>query len=75
MAPSPDSDPPLLQAFETKVGEPHQQLPAQICSQTGEWCIFWQDVHNAFPGVDFVGEIWGSGVDRVPFMVGQDGDV
>lgn len=75
MAPSSDSDLPLLQAFETKKGEPHQQLPAQICSETGDWCIFWQDVQNAIPGVDFVWEIWGSGEKRVLFMVGQDGEV
>ncbi|KAI9233713.1 MAG: hypothetical protein BYD32DRAFT_118620 [Podila humilis] len=75
MAPSSDSEVPLLQALETKVGEPHRQLPAQICSETGDWCIFWQDVQNAFPGVDFVGEILRSGENRVLFMVGQDGDV
>lgn len=68
-------DSPLFQAFETKKGEPHQQLPAQICSETGDWCIFWQDVQNAFPNVDFVEEIWSSGEIRVPFMVGAVGEV
>ncbi|KAG0092635.1 hypothetical protein BGZ93_008257 [Podila epicladia] len=78
MAPSKDSDPPVFQAFENKDGIRLQKLRAQnSCSETANMIIFWQDVQNAFPGVDYVDYIhWGEDDPRrAPFLVGPDGEV
>jgi hypothetical protein len=61
------------QHFETKDGEPLQQLPAHVCPDTGEMSVLWQDVHNAFHGVDYVEIAKFKNSDRVLFMVDRHG--
>jgi len=75
MAPSKDNRVPLFQVFKTEDGKPLQKLPAQICPETGVWCIFWQDVQNAFDGVDCVDLPEWTISRRVFFMVDQYGEL
>ncbi|KFH63400.1 hypothetical protein MVEG_10810 [Podila verticillata NRRL 6337] len=70
MAPYNNDSAPAFQAFKTEDGKPLQKLPAQICPESGNKCIFWQDVLNAFDGVDYV-----EGTSRVLFMVDRYGEV
>ncbi|KAF9313970.1 hypothetical protein BG003_004666 [Podila horticola] len=39
-----------FQDFKGEDSEPLQQMPVQICSETGLKCIFWKDVKNTFQG-------------------------
>lgn len=67
-----------FQDFKGEDSEPLQQMPVQICSETGLKCIFWKDVKNTFQGVDCLyGTVYVT--SRVPriimFMFGQNGEV
>ncbi|KAI9237519.1 MAG: hypothetical protein BYD32DRAFT_436550 [Podila humilis] len=70
MAPHSNDSVPVFQAFKTEDDKPLQKLPAQTCPETGYKCIFWQDVQDAFNGVDYV-----EGSSRVMFMVDRYGEV
>ncbi|KAG0345883.1 hypothetical protein BG005_001068 [Podila minutissima] len=78
MASPNEAVPYAFQDFKTEDGEPLQQMPVQICSETGLKCIFWQDVRNTFQGVDCLHgpEYMTERAHRViMFMVGQNGEV
>ena len=66
---------PVFQTFETEDGQPLQKLPVQICPETGHTCIFWQDVQNAFNGMDHVDGKRGGHTIRVMFMINQYGEL
>lgn len=70
--------PQVFQDFKSKDGEPLQQMPIQICSETGLKCIFWQDVRNTFQGVDYLlGAEYMTvrAFKIIMFMIGQNGEV
>ncbi|KAF9313971.1 hypothetical protein BG003_004667 [Podila horticola] len=73
-----DTEPLSFQAFKSKDGKPLQRLPTQIrCPDTRNFCISWQDIEDAFEGVDYV-DFLGWGDDdpvRSPFVVGRNGEV
>lgn len=75
MALPKDTKTPVFQTFKTEDGQPFQKLPAQICPETGHTCIFWQDVQNAFNGMDHVDGTQGGYTIRVMFMIDQYGDL
>ncbi|KAF9375014.1 hypothetical protein CPB97_011750 [Podila verticillata] len=75
MAPFLDSQHPELQSFLTKDGKP-LQLPAHFCPESGYMYIVWQDVQDAFHGVNYVEyKNWKGDVHRIVFMVDQYGEV
>lgn len=75
MAPFLKAKQRVHQLFETKDGESLQQLPVHVCPDTGYLCIFWQDVQNAFHGVDYVDYQQNSNTGRALFMVDRYGNV
>lgn len=75
MAPFLDCEHPELQSFLTEDGEP-LQLPTQFCPETGYMYIVWQDVQDAFHGVNYVEyKDWKGNVRRVLFMTDKYGEV
>jgi len=73
MALTNDTEPPVFQTFINKDG--NHQLPTQICPDMGLYCISWQDVQKAFPGVDYVNLVYTDHARRARFMVDQYGEV
>ncbi|KAI9233712.1 MAG: hypothetical protein BYD32DRAFT_425257 [Podila humilis] len=73
---SPD-EAPGYQVFQNERGIPLQEVLAKICPETGNVCIFWQDLLNIFDGLDYVYFLrWGDLVStRAPFVVDQDANV
>lgn len=72
---SKDSEQSSFQAFKTKDGRPLQQLPSQICPETGSECIFWQNVQNTFHDVDYLEHGLRIKLSPILFMVDQHGEV
>lgn len=70
------AEPPIFQKIKPKMGHESQLLPAYICPTTDRRCIFWQDLENIYPGVDYV-YLQHSWTDpkRILFMVDQYGEV
>ncbi|KAF9025306.1 hypothetical protein BGZ52_009352, partial [Haplosporangium bisporale] len=68
---------PGYQVFQNERGKPLQEVLAKICPETGNVCIFWQDLLNIFDGLDYVYFLrWGDLVPtRAPFVVDQDANV
>ncbi|KAI9238449.1 MAG: hypothetical protein BYD32DRAFT_480283 [Podila humilis] len=75
MAPFLKAEQCTYHLFETNDGGPLQQLPVHVCPDTGSLCIFWQDVRNAFLGIDYVGNAQSDNTARVLFMVDRYGNV
>ncbi|KAF9311504.1 hypothetical protein BG003_007339 [Podila horticola] len=69
-------EPPVSQKFKRSTGTEPQLLPVQVCPGTGRSCIFWQDVENIYPDVEYVyrRQPW-TGDERILFMVDQYGEV
>lgn len=69
-------EPPVSQKFKRSTGTEPQLLPVQVCPGTGRSCIFWQDVENIYPDVEYVyrRQPW-TGDKRILFMVDQYGEV
>ncbi|KAI9232530.1 MAG: hypothetical protein BYD32DRAFT_428168 [Podila humilis] len=75
MGPFREPEQLALHSFVAKDDEQIQQLPVHMCPETGNMCVFWQDVQNAFHGVDYVEEVQSDNTDQDLFMVDQYGDV
>lgn len=73
MVPSSDNKPPAFQDFESEDGKPLSKLPVHACPETDQEYILWQDVLDAFFGVDYVTSK--HSLTRVQFIIDQDGEV
>lgn len=72
MAPIDETDPPVLQRFESKDGQPLASLPTTVCAETGDRYILWSDTQLAFEDVDHLEYYLGS---RGLFMVNKDDEL